>query len=89
MTERDFRRAVVIPTGMMGPGIAATLALGGLDTRISSRAHETARKGLRAARECILTLEKHELTGSSPSNLASNVCRKPPPSMTRFVPRTW
>jgi 3-hydroxybutyryl-CoA dehydrogenase len=70
MTQFEFRNAVVIGTGMMGPGIAATLALGGLDTRILSRAQETARKGLRAARECILSLEEHGLTGASRSNLA-------------------
>ena len=30
MTDREFTHAAVIGTGMMGPGIALTLALGGL-----------------------------------------------------------
>jgi 3-hydroxyacyl-CoA dehydrogenase len=33
MTESDFRRAAIIGTGTMGPGMAATLARGGLDVR--------------------------------------------------------
>ena len=42
--------AVVIGTGMMGPGIALTLALGGLRAAILSRSMETAEAGLAKAR---------------------------------------
>jgi 3-hydroxybutyryl-CoA dehydrogenase len=55
---------------MMGPGIAATLALGGIETRLISRTHESARKGLRAAREAILDLERSGLTTSRRANPA-------------------
>jgi 3-hydroxybutyryl-CoA dehydrogenase len=43
--------ATVIGTGMMGPGIAATLALGGIRATILSRTAEAAARGLEAARE--------------------------------------
>ena len=49
MTNSVFRTAGVIGTGMMGPGIAATLALGGVETAIVSRAAETAMRGLEMA----------------------------------------
>ena len=38
--------AAVIGTGMMGPGIALTLALGGLRTTILSRGKEKAARAL-------------------------------------------
>ncbi len=44
-----FQRAVVIGTGMMGPGIAVTLAAGGLRVTLLSRKQETARTGLEKA----------------------------------------
>lgn len=44
-----FRRAAVIGTGMMGPGIAVTLAAGGLQVTLLSRKQETARRGLEKA----------------------------------------
>lgn len=47
----EFRTAAVIGTGMMGPGIAATLALGGVETVILSRATDTAMRGLELAIE--------------------------------------
>ena len=51
MSKTRFRTAAVVGTGMMGPGIAATLALGGLPTTILSRTEENAAKGVEAARQ--------------------------------------
>ncbi|MCC6392757.1 MAG: 3-hydroxyacyl-CoA dehydrogenase family protein [Bryobacterales bacterium] len=45
----SIQTAAVIGTGMMGPGIALTLALGGVETTILSRAEESARRGLEKA----------------------------------------
>ncbi len=45
-----FTSATVIGTGMMGPGIAVSLALGGVRPTILSRAAETAAAGLAKAR---------------------------------------
>jgi len=45
-----FERAAVIGTGMMGPGIALTLALGGVAATIVSRTAEGAVRGLEKAR---------------------------------------
>jgi 3-hydroxybutyryl-CoA dehydrogenase len=42
MPEHPFQQAAVIGTGLMGPGIALSLAIGGLDTVIVSRTAETA-----------------------------------------------
>jgi 3-hydroxybutyryl-CoA dehydrogenase len=46
----QFSQAAVIGTGMMGPGIALTLALGGVRATILSRTAEGAVRGLEAAR---------------------------------------
>src|SRR5258708_27387294 len=45
MSKRSFRMAAVIGTGMMGPGIAATLALGRVRATILSRTEENAIRG--------------------------------------------
>ncbi len=50
MSEIRIREAAVIGTGMMGPGIALTLALGGVRTTILSRTEEGAANGLETAR---------------------------------------
>src|SRR5579862_8128467 len=50
MPKTHFRAAAVIGTGMMGPGIAGCLALGGLRATILSRSEETAARGLETAR---------------------------------------
>ena len=42
---QSMRKAAVIGTGMMGPGIAATLAKGGLDVTILSRSESGAAAG--------------------------------------------
>src|SRR5579863_8798331 len=51
MSNYKFQTAAVIGTGMMGPGIAGTLALGGVRSTILSRTGEGAAKGLEAARK--------------------------------------
>ena len=57
----DFSQAAVIGTGMMGPGIALTLALGGVRATILSRTDEGARRGLEAAKAQWALLEEHGL----------------------------
>jgi 3-hydroxybutyryl-CoA dehydrogenase len=61
MPYERFQSAAVIGTGMMGPGIAVTLALGGLETTILSRREETARGGLARALAQVELLETHGL----------------------------
>lgn len=46
----DIHRVAVVGTGMMGPGIAATFALGGFETILVSRTPENAANGLATAR---------------------------------------
>jgi 3-hydroxybutyryl-CoA dehydrogenase len=46
----DIHRVAVAGTGMMGPGIAVTFALGGFETILVSRTQENALKGVAAAR---------------------------------------
>ncbi len=58
---RTYRTASVIGTGMMGPGIAATLALGGVKAGILSRTEAGAQKGLENARKLVDLLELNEL----------------------------
>ncbi len=61
MTDSQFQTAAVIGTGMMGPGIAMTLAAGGLRTALLSRRPETARRGLEKALAQLALLEQHGL----------------------------
>jgi 3-hydroxybutyryl-CoA dehydrogenase len=56
MSKTRFRTAAVVGTGMMGPGIAATLALGGLRTTLLSRTEENAAKGIETARHQLRVL---------------------------------
>ena len=46
---KQFDKAVVIGTGMMGPGIAATVALGGIPVTLISRTEAGAAEGVRKA----------------------------------------
>jgi len=63
MTESTrFSSAAVIGTGMMGPGIAVTLALGGSRATIISRTPESAQQGLEKARSQVRLLSDHGLT---------------------------
>src|ERR1044071_1342190 len=49
MSQMEFQTAAVIGTGMMGPGIALTLALGGVHSTILSRTAENGARGLEKA----------------------------------------
>lgn len=70
MPVNDFRTAAVIGTGMMGPGVAVSLALGGLETTIVSRSVEGQERGLGAAREQIATIERHGLCSAEQAEAA-------------------
>src|ERR1700730_4206951 len=61
MSNYQFQTAAVIGTGMMGPGIAGTLALGGVRSTILSRTEEGAIKGVEAARRPLRLLEENGL----------------------------
>ena len=61
MSETPFTTAAVIGTGMMGPGIALTLAMGGLRTTILSRTPETAASGIEKARAQARLLAENQL----------------------------
>lgn len=58
MPESRFEAATVIGTGMMGPGIATTLALGGVRTTVLSRGQQSAEAGLEQAAHQITLLEE-------------------------------
>lgn len=60
-----FTTGAVIGTGMMGPGIALNLALGGVRSVILSRTEEGAAKGLRAALAQLWLLEENGLADTS------------------------
>lgn len=62
-----IERAAVIGTGMMGPGIAVTLAAGGVHTTIVSRTREGAERGLEAARKLEMRLAVDFLVPSKTS----------------------
>lgn len=61
MPIHEIRTAVSIGSGMMGPGVAVSLALGGVETAILSRSEAGAARGLATAREQIVTIEEHGL----------------------------
>ena len=61
MSKTRFHTAAVIGTGMMGPGIAATLALGGVRVTVLSRTEENATKGMDAARAQLSVLAENGL----------------------------
>jgi 3-hydroxybutyryl-CoA dehydrogenase len=61
MSETKFAKAAVIGTGMMGPGIAVTLALGGVRTVLLSRTGDAALKGLQRARSDARMLEAYDV----------------------------
>lgn len=70
MSATGFQTAAVIGTGMMGPGIALTLALGGLRATILSRKQETAQTGLEKALRQLEVLEQHGLAGAGQARRA-------------------
>lgn len=65
----------MIGTGMMGPGIAMTLALGGVQTTILSRTEAGARRGLEAATAQLSLLEQHGLADATQSARARTLLR--------------
>jgi 3-hydroxybutyryl-CoA dehydrogenase len=69
-TTRTIARAAVCGTGMMGPGIASALALGGVPTVIVARREFKAWEALDMARQQILLLEQNGLVESAHANRA-------------------
>ena len=65
-----FRTAAVIGTGMMGPGIAASLALGGVKPTIVSRSQEGAENGREKALAQIAVLEGNHLAAAETAERA-------------------
>lgn len=61
MSASKFQSACVIGTGMMGPGIAVTLALGGVRATLLSRSDDGAGRGLESARTQLQVLEENGL----------------------------
>ena len=70
MPAQGFDTAAVIGTGMMGPGIGLTLALGGLRTTILSRTRESALRGLEKARAQAQLLAVNELIDAAQADAA-------------------
>jgi 3-hydroxybutyryl-CoA dehydrogenase len=68
----EFRKAAVIGTGMMGPGIAMTLACGGVDAVIVGRTDESAAYGLDSARRLLALLRREGLAGEAASLSATS-----------------
>ncbi len=68
-----FPAAAVIGTGMMGPGIALTLALGGVRVTILSRHAENAAAGLATARRQIDLLAGHGLAAAETARIAHDL----------------
>jgi 3-hydroxybutyryl-CoA dehydrogenase len=64
----SIHRATVAGTGMMGPGIASTLALGGVTTTILGRSEGSAWNALQMAREQLLLLEQNEIITTRQAN---------------------
>jgi 3-hydroxybutyryl-CoA dehydrogenase len=71
MSTTQFRAAAVIGTGMMGPGIAGSLALGGVHATILSRTEQAAAKGLAAAHAQLRILAESGLAESAAVDDAS------------------
>ena len=65
MSETRFVNAGVIGTGMMGPGIALTLALGGVRTTMVSRSPEGADRGVAKALSLAKRLLEDELADAA------------------------
>ncbi len=65
MSQPRFVTACVLGTGMMGPGIALTLALGGLRTTLLSRTPEGAAQGLAQTRRQAAVLTENQLAESA------------------------
>jgi 3-hydroxybutyryl-CoA dehydrogenase len=68
-------RAAVIGTGMMGPGIAMTLTLGGVEAVILGRTEESAAKGLDTARRQLALLAANDLVSAEQRSFAGEHLR--------------
>ncbi|HEY2015486.1 MAG TPA: 3-hydroxyacyl-CoA dehydrogenase family protein [Bryobacteraceae bacterium] len=68
--EIGWTTAAVIGTGMMGPGIALTLALGGLRTTIVGRTAESAERGVEKARKQAQVLAENGLVAGEEARRA-------------------
>lgn len=73
MDGNRFATAAVIGTGMMGPGIAMTLALGGLRATILSRNPDTAQVGLDKALTLLGVLESNGLASPEQATSAREI----------------
>lgn len=73
MLSNRFHTAAVIGTGMMGPGIAATLTLGGLPTTILSRTAAGVERGLQAAHAQLRLLADNELVDQTAAARAAAI----------------
>lgn len=73
MADREFKNAAVIGTGMMGPGIALTLALGGWRSTILSRSGENAARALQKARSQALLLADRDLVDRARAGQAAEL----------------
>ncbi len=60
MALEDIRRAVVVGTGLMGPGIAYTLAAAGCQVQIYGRTPESVARGLRSVKVAVATMVEGE-----------------------------
>ncbi len=81
----QFRNAAVMGTGMMGPGIAAVLALGGLQVKLLSRTLDRARQGVANAKEIIAFLHRNELVDSGEQAAAATEAITPADDMPTTV----
>ena len=60
MRWQDIRKAVVIGTGQMGPGIAYTLAFAGCQVALCGRSQESLQRGMQALQTAVSTLIENE-----------------------------
>src|SRR5438552_702869 len=65
MSQSGFRSAAVIGTGMMGPGIALTLTLGGVACTLLSRTTQGAADGIEKAKAQAQLLMQNELVDAA------------------------
>ena len=63
--EQRFKRATVIGTGMMGPGIALTYAKAGMEVAITGRTPESVERGMNGFHANLKTLVANELLSAA------------------------
>lgn len=73
----SFQNAVVMGTGMMGPGIAAILALGGLRVTLLSRTSDRADAAVHSAADIIAFLARNELVDTPEQATAAKAAITP------------